>query len=300
MPFSRSGPSCRAPARRRPGSHEGAGLPEEGVDEGRLAVVDVRHDGDVAEVGANGHRLRVATRTKAPSGPLALGCGLCVRKALVISLLALVVLVGSGVAALHRYDASRSGEIVEGTTIGGVAVGGLSEAEARSRGAGDRAAPPGAADADPRRPPLRPRPGARRRPGQRRRRSSTQPSRRAARATSSSAVGELTGTARRNGVELEAILDGGGDEGRRGNPARARPACARCQGLGELQRRSPACRPRASPLGGGAAREHRRKPRERRGGPHARRSEQDARAEGDDEGARRPLQPLHRHQPQPA
>ena len=35
---------------------KGAGLPEEGVDEGRLAVVDVRHDGDVAEVGANGHR----------------------------------------------------------------------------------------------------------------------------------------------------------------------------------------------------------------------------------------------------
>lgn len=54
------------------------------------------------------------------------------RKALVISLLALIVLVGSGVAALHRYDASRSGQIVEGTTIGGVAVGGLSVEEARA------------------------------------------------------------------------------------------------------------------------------------------------------------------------
>lgn len=54
------------------------------------------------------------------------------RKALVISLLALAVLVGSGVVALHRYDASRSGEIVEGTTIGGVDVGGLSAAEARA------------------------------------------------------------------------------------------------------------------------------------------------------------------------
>ena len=51
------------------------------------------------------------------------------------------------------------------------------------------------------------------------------------------AVGELTGTARRS--RLGRVLDGGGDEGRRGNPARARPACARCQGLGELQRRSP-------------------------------------------------------------
>ena len=54
------------------------------------------------------------------------------RKALVISLLALAVLAGSGVAGLHRYDASRSGQIVEGTTIGGVAVGGLSEEEARA------------------------------------------------------------------------------------------------------------------------------------------------------------------------
>ena len=29
---------------------EGAGLPEHGVDEGGLAVVDVGHDGDVADV----------------------------------------------------------------------------------------------------------------------------------------------------------------------------------------------------------------------------------------------------------
>jgi hypothetical protein len=34
---------------------EGAGLPEERVDEGRLAVVDVRDDRDVAELGAAGH-----------------------------------------------------------------------------------------------------------------------------------------------------------------------------------------------------------------------------------------------------
>ena len=54
------------------------------------------------------------------------------RKALVISLLALAVLVGSGVAALHRYDASRSGRIVDGTTVGGVDVGGMSEEEARA------------------------------------------------------------------------------------------------------------------------------------------------------------------------
>ena len=52
------------------------------------------------------------------------------RRALVISLLALVVLVGSSAAALQRYDASRSGLIVEGTTIGGVNVGGISEEEA--------------------------------------------------------------------------------------------------------------------------------------------------------------------------
>jgi hypothetical protein len=54
-----------------------------------------------------------------------------VRKALVISLLALVVLVGSSAAALRQYDASRSGQILEGTTIGGIDVGGMSEEEAR-------------------------------------------------------------------------------------------------------------------------------------------------------------------------
>lgn len=54
------------------------------------------------------------------------------RKALVISLLAFVVLAGSAAAALHRYDASRSGLIAEGTSIGGVDVGGMSEEEARA------------------------------------------------------------------------------------------------------------------------------------------------------------------------
>jgi lipoprotein-anchoring transpeptidase ErfK/SrfK len=55
-----------------------------------------------------------------------------VRKALLISLLALVVLAGSAAAALHRYDASHRGLIVEGTTVAGVDVGGLSEEEARA------------------------------------------------------------------------------------------------------------------------------------------------------------------------
>jgi hypothetical protein len=36
-----------------------------------------------------------------------------VRKALVISLLAVAVLAGSGTAALHRYDTSRSDLIAE-------------------------------------------------------------------------------------------------------------------------------------------------------------------------------------------
>ncbi|MGH3038342.1 MAG: L,D-transpeptidase family protein [Gaiellaceae bacterium] len=53
------------------------------------------------------------------------------RKALVISLLALAVLAGSGAAALQRYDASRSGLIDEGTRIAGVDVGGMSAPEAR-------------------------------------------------------------------------------------------------------------------------------------------------------------------------
>ena len=34
---------------------EGTGLPQHGIDKGRLAVVDVRHDGDVAQVRTNGH-----------------------------------------------------------------------------------------------------------------------------------------------------------------------------------------------------------------------------------------------------
>ena len=55
------------------------------------------------------------------------------RKALVISLLAVAVLAGSGAAALHRYDTSRSDLIGEGITIAGVDVGGLPVAEARAK-----------------------------------------------------------------------------------------------------------------------------------------------------------------------
>ena len=55
------------------------------------------------------------------------------RKALVISLLAVAVLAGSGAAALHRYDTSRSDLIAEGITIAGVDVGGLPVAEAQAR-----------------------------------------------------------------------------------------------------------------------------------------------------------------------
>ena len=55
------------------------------------------------------------------------------RKALVISLLAIAVLAGSGAAALHRYDTSRSDLIAEGITIAGVDVGGLTVAEARAK-----------------------------------------------------------------------------------------------------------------------------------------------------------------------
>ena len=54
------------------------------------------------------------------------------RRVLVISLLAFVVLAGSAAAALHRYDASHSGLILEGTTVAGVDVGGMSEEEARA------------------------------------------------------------------------------------------------------------------------------------------------------------------------
>ena len=39
---------------------EGARLPQHRVDERRLAVIDVRDDGDVANIGADGHRPRVA------------------------------------------------------------------------------------------------------------------------------------------------------------------------------------------------------------------------------------------------
>ena len=53
---------------------EGAGLPEQRVDERRLAVVDVRDDGDVADIRADGHRLRVATATRAPVGALVRHC----------------------------------------------------------------------------------------------------------------------------------------------------------------------------------------------------------------------------------
>jgi lipoprotein-anchoring transpeptidase ErfK/SrfK len=55
-----------------------------------------------------------------------------VRKALVISLLAVAVLAGSGAAALHRYDASRSDQLAEGITLAGVDVGGMTAAEARA------------------------------------------------------------------------------------------------------------------------------------------------------------------------
>ena len=46
---------------------ERAGLPEHGVDERRLAVVDVRDDRDVAEVVALGER-RVATTRRVARG----------------------------------------------------------------------------------------------------------------------------------------------------------------------------------------------------------------------------------------
>jgi lipoprotein-anchoring transpeptidase ErfK/SrfK len=54
-----------------------------------------------------------------------------VRKALVISLLAVAVLAGSGAAALHRYDSSRSDLLAEGITLAGVDVGGMTAPEAR-------------------------------------------------------------------------------------------------------------------------------------------------------------------------
>ena len=54
------------------------------------------------------------------------------RKALVITVLAVVVLAGSATAALHRYDTSRSDQIAEGISIAGVDVGGMTLAEART------------------------------------------------------------------------------------------------------------------------------------------------------------------------
>ena len=55
------------------------------------------------------------------------------RKALVISFLAVAVLAGSGAAALHRYDTSRSDLMAEGITIAGIDVGGMPVAEARAK-----------------------------------------------------------------------------------------------------------------------------------------------------------------------
>jgi lipoprotein-anchoring transpeptidase ErfK/SrfK len=55
-----------------------------------------------------------------------------VRKALVISLLAVAVLAGSGAAALHRYDASRSDQLAEGITLAGLDVGGMTVPEAQA------------------------------------------------------------------------------------------------------------------------------------------------------------------------
>jgi L,D-transpeptidase catalytic domain/Putative peptidoglycan binding domain len=54
------------------------------------------------------------------------------RRALVISILAVAVLAGSGAAALHRYDASRSELIAEGITVAGVDLSGKSVEEART------------------------------------------------------------------------------------------------------------------------------------------------------------------------
>lgn len=52
------------------------------------------------------------------------------RKALVISLLALAVLAGSGAVALQRYDAARADRIADGIAVAGVDVGGLTRADA--------------------------------------------------------------------------------------------------------------------------------------------------------------------------
>jgi hypothetical protein len=55
-----------------------------------------------------------------------------VRKALVISALAVAVFAGSAAAALHRYDTSRSDQIAEGISVAGVDVGGMTMAEAEA------------------------------------------------------------------------------------------------------------------------------------------------------------------------
>ena len=52
MPFSRSrSPESITRSVTRGADPERAGLPEHGVDQGGLAMVDVRHDGHVAQVG---------------------------------------------------------------------------------------------------------------------------------------------------------------------------------------------------------------------------------------------------------
>jgi L,D-transpeptidase catalytic domain/Putative peptidoglycan binding domain len=58
--------------------------------------------------------------------------GSALRKALVISVLAVAVLAGSAAAALHRYDASRADLIAEGITLAGVDAGGMEVDEARA------------------------------------------------------------------------------------------------------------------------------------------------------------------------
>ncbi|MGH7359062.1 MAG: peptidoglycan binding domain-containing protein, partial [Candidatus Rokuibacteriota bacterium] len=54
------------------------------------------------------------------------------RKALVISVLAVAVLAGSAAAALHRYDASRADLIAENITLAGIDAGGMEVEEARA------------------------------------------------------------------------------------------------------------------------------------------------------------------------
>jgi lipoprotein-anchoring transpeptidase ErfK/SrfK len=54
-----------------------------------------------------------------------------VRKALVIAVVAIALLGGSGAYALHRYDESRADLIAEGVTVAGVGVGGLTVADAQ-------------------------------------------------------------------------------------------------------------------------------------------------------------------------